>query len=260
MEASSSPHLTPFLRYGGPKLGLQGQKQEDSPSTQHVCRLLLEPHHQLPCSLGVRILNRHPAGQRFEPHLRRPVFRPFPKAPTPPESLSQVYSRSRCRICTYTNIHKRTQAYPGAYTRTHTRSTPTHTSQTWVGLCIASTHAIQLVIYTREARVLLDTRLSDSSSSLEALRAPRQASEGEIPISIPTERVLGPRDSPRVPSRSSRRHPEGTGGPSGGSLRTPPQGQDPGPPTGSSPPRTDPTTATSPPPRRSRRLGGQGLP
>ena len=53
---------------------------------------------------------------------------------------------------------------------------------------------------------------------------------------------------------------EGTGGPSGGSLRTPPQGQDTGPPTGSSPPRTDPTTATSTPPRRSRRLGGQGLP
>ena len=55
--------------------------------------------------------------------------------------------------------------------------------------------------------MLLDTRLSGSSSSFEALRAPRQASRRGDPASIPAGRVLGPRDSPRVPPRSSRRRP-----------------------------------------------------
>ena len=55
--------------------------------------------------------------------------------------------------------------------------------------------------------MLIRTCLSGSSSSFEALRAPRRASEREIPASILTGRVLGPRDSPRVPPRSSRRRP-----------------------------------------------------
>ena len=101
-----------------------------------------------------------------------------------------------------------------AFTHTQTR-TQAHTQSESIDTYVPNAQSIdhrlraryRILIYMREARVLLDTRLSGSSSSLEALRAPRHASRRGSPASIPAGRVLGPRDSPRVPPRSSRRRP-----------------------------------------------------